>query len=82
MCFVDVGNALWLRGTDTNVENLWVWEHSGQPVGYDGWADSQQDDGSSDGEDCMQQRPANMVTIEGWNDLPCTEISGYPICEY
>ncbi|XP_052717087.1 perlucin-like protein [Crassostrea angulata] len=67
--------SYWLGGNDIEIEGVFKWVKSDQPLTYADWSPGQPDD--ANGEDCMELRGAFQYH---WNDLPCN-IPHHFICE-
>nr|XP_034324874.1 perlucin-like protein isoform X2 [Crassostrea gigas] len=67
--------SYWLGGNDIEIEGVFKWVRSDQPLTYTDWSPGQPDD--ANGEDCMELRGAFQYH---WNDLPCN-IPHHFICE-
>jgi len=69
-----VSTALWLGGSDTDVENVYVWT-DGSPITFGNWGVGQPD--AFPGPDCIEKR---KTPGELWYDLPCYNLRAY-VCE-
>ena len=70
-----------MDGTDEQEEGLWIWNSTGQPMGYTNWAPGQPDHyfgGHS--ENCLEYGPTYLMQ---WNDAPChnNERKNHVLCE-
>ena len=67
----------WSGANDIDTEGVFIWEHSGLPVSYTNWDDSNPDNinDPSNPIDCV-----DLFYNGEWNDRPCTILAAF-VCE-
>lgn len=67
----------WSGANDIDNEGVFIWEHSGLPVSYTNWDDSNPDNinNPSNPIDCV-----DLFYNGEWNDRPCTILAAF-VCE-